>query len=588
MIRALLLDFDGLLYDTESSAYAAWEQLYAEHGAHLSLRKWVDAVIGRPPGASGFDPVVELERLTGERFDRAAVLAERDERRQAMLPDHLMAGAEALLAGARDAGLMTAIVTSNSLANVQAHLARAGTSHEFDAIVCADGDPIRGKPAPTLYLEALARLRLRADEAIALEDSPNGVAAARGAGLYCIAVPNEITRGAPGLEAADRTIGSLTELRPRELTGRPSVAERIRRHGCALARSGRSPLYVALIAAAADDYEAGGVVARLFAGVDVPPGAVPALRLMAALHELALTRREPDLSAFYPSAGGTRPPERAWPVARDALERNFDWIEVRLRRTVQTNEPGRSAALYPVLLWLTGAHGRPLRLLEIGASAGLNLICDRYRYDVAELTLGDPGSPVRFEQPWRPAPAATCPERGIDLAAAAASLRITHREGCDPGPLDPSDPDDRRRLISYIWPDECERLARLDAALSVAAPRPPMVVKARAIEWLPDALSRRRDGELTVVWHSVVRQYIDPGEWQALLQASAAALAAAPERPIAWVGMEPVSGTTDYEITLRLDAQPAERVATCDDHGPPVVWLAPDLPVPVDTGILNT
>ena len=78
-----------------------------------------------------------------------------------------------------------------------------------------------------------------------------------------------------------------------------------------------------------------------------------------------------------------------------------------------------------------------------------------------------------------------------------------------------------------------------------------MVVRARAIEWLPDALSRRRDGELTVVWHSVMRQYVDPGEWQALGDASDAALAAHPERPIAWVGMEPVSGGGGFEITLR-------------------------------------
>jgi len=124
VIRALLLDFDGLLYDTESSAYGAWEQLYAERGVHLSLRTWVGEVIGRPPGSSGFDPLAELERLTGERFDRDAVLAERDARRAVMLPHHLMRGAEALLAGARDAGLETAIVTSNSLVNVQRHLAR--------------------------------------------------------------------------------------------------------------------------------------------------------------------------------------------------------------------------------------------------------------------------------------------------------------------------------------------------------------------------------------------------------------------------------------------------------------------------------
>jgi HAD superfamily hydrolase (TIGR01509 family) len=574
VIRALLLDFDGLLYDTESSAYGAWEQLYAEHGVHLSLRTWVVEVIGRPPGTSGFDPLAELERLSCERLDRDAVLAERDARRQAMLPRHLMAGAEELLAGAREAGLKTAIVTSNSLVNVQEHLARAGTTHRFDALVCADGDPVRGKPAPTLYLEALERLGLDAADAIALEDSPNGVAAARAAGLYCIAVPSEITRGASGLEVADRTIGSLTELRPRELTSGLTLPERIRRHGRGLARSGRSPLYVALIAAAADDYEAGGVVARLFAGVDAPPGAVPALRLMAALHELALTGREPELGAFYPSAGGTRQPDAAWPVAREALQRNFEWIELRLHRTVQTNEPGRSAALYPVLLWLTAGHGGPLRLLEIGASAGLNLICDRYRYDVGELALGELSSPVRFEQPWRPAPP-------IELTAAADALRISHREGCDPNPLDPSSPDDRRRLISYIWPDERDRLARLDAALSVAAPRPPMVVRAPAIEWLPDALRRRREGELTVVWHSVMRQYVDPVEWSALLEAFGVALAAAPERPIAWVGMEPVSGGAGDVITVQTGAdQTARRVARCDDHGPPVVWeLGADQPI---------
>ena len=136
----------------------------------------------------------------------------------------------------------------------------------------------------------------------------------------------------------------------------------------------------------------------------MPRGAVPALRLMAALHELALTGREPELARTTRSAGGTRRAGRR--LADCAALRSSatsTGSSAGLHRTVQTNEPGRSAALYPVLLWLTAVHGRPMRLLEIGASAGLNLICDRYRYDVGGLTLGDPGSPVRFEQPWRPA-----------------------------------------------------------------------------------------------------------------------------------------------------------------------------------------
>jgi HAD superfamily hydrolase (TIGR01509 family) len=568
VIRALLLDFDGLLYDTETSAYGAWEELFAQHGAHLSRSHWVAEVVGRPPGASSFDPIAELERVTGERLDRAAVLAERDERRRAMLPHQLMAGADEFLAGAAQRGLKTAIVTSNSRSNVRAHLARAGSTHRFDAIVSADGDPARGKPRPTLYLEALRELGVGADEAIAFEDSPNGVAAATAAGIYTIAVPSEMTRGAPGLEAADRTIGSLAELQRSELVASGSLSDRMRRHSDGLRQAGRSPLYVALIAGAADDWDAGGIVRRLFDGIDVPRGAVPALRLMAALHELALTGREPELATFYPSAGGTRPPDGAWPVAREALARNATWITPRLHRTVQTNEPGRSAALYPVLLWLTERHGRPIRLLELGASAGLNLICDRYGYVSRGQLLGDPASPVRFEEPWRPGPA-------IDLPAVARRLRIAHREGCDPNPLDPSNPDDRRRLVSYIWPDETDRVARMEAALSVAAPRPPMVVRAAAIEWLPEALDRRRDGELTVVWHSVMRQYVEAEEWRRLTDAFAAARRAAPERPIVWVAMEPASISVGDAVTVREAPDgPVTRLATCDDHGPPVVWQA--------------
>src|SRR6202012_1032703 len=190
-----------------------WEELYARHGQHLPVSHWVAEVMGRPPGSSGFDPLAELERLAGEHFERAAVLAERDARRRTMFPHHLMPGAAELLAAARAERIRTAIVTSNSLANVRAHLARAGSTHPFDAIVCANGDPSRGKPLPTLYLEALDELGVDAGDAVAIEDSPNGIAAAKAAGLYCIAVPSAITRGAPGLEAADRSLDSLTELR---------------------------------------------------------------------------------------------------------------------------------------------------------------------------------------------------------------------------------------------------------------------------------------------------------------------------------------------------------------------------------------
>jgi HAD superfamily hydrolase (TIGR01509 family) len=213
VLAALLFDFDGLLYDSETSAYEVWREFYAEHGAPFPRELWRDQVMGRPPGLSGFDPLRNLEQLTGQGFDRDAVLRTRAQRHQAMLPAELTEGANELLAAARARGLRTAIVTSNHRARVIEHLARAGSEHPFDLVVAADGDERRGKPRPVLYLEALAGLGVGADQAIVFEDSPNGVAAARAAGIYTVAVPNALTAGAPGLDLADETVDSLARFR---------------------------------------------------------------------------------------------------------------------------------------------------------------------------------------------------------------------------------------------------------------------------------------------------------------------------------------------------------------------------------------
>lgn len=212
MIKALLLDFDGLLYDTEVAVYGAWNELYARHGHQLPLDLWVRESIGRPPGASDFDPVAHLQTLIDEELDLEAARVAAEQRKRELLPHRLMPGAAELLDGARARGLRTAIVTSNNAANVRGHLARAGCTFAFEALVSAEGDRARGKPSPTLYLEALERLGLAPEQAIALEDSPNGILAAKGAGLACIAVPSEVTRGATGLAAADLVLGSLADV----------------------------------------------------------------------------------------------------------------------------------------------------------------------------------------------------------------------------------------------------------------------------------------------------------------------------------------------------------------------------------------
>jgi hypothetical protein len=141
--------------------------------------------------------------------------------------------------------------------------------------------------------------------------------------------------------------------------GSRSLADRFRRHAESLVRVGRSPLYVRLMGAAADDIDRGGPVARLFAGIPTPPGSVPELRLMGALHYLVLSGQAPGLAAFYPGAGGAEPLAGVWSAAQTAIDEHFDQMRNRLHRTVQTNEPGRSAVLFAGLLWLTDRHRRP-------------------------------------------------------------------------------------------------------------------------------------------------------------------------------------------------------------------------------------
>ena len=344
--------------------------------------------------------------------------------------------------------------------------------------------------------------------------------------------------------------------------GSRSLADRFRRHAESLVQSGRSPLYVRLMGAAAADIDRDGPVARVFAGIPVPPGSVPQLRLMGALHYLVLSGRAPGLAAFYPSAGGNGPIDDVWPAANAAIEEHFDDIRTRVHRTVQTNEPGRSAVLFAGLLWLTDRYRRPIRLLEVGASAGLNLLADRYGYAVGARVLGDPASPLRFEEPWAPAPP-------INLDSAAAGLRITARAGCDPAPLDPAQPDDRLTLLSYIWPDELHRIDRMRAALSVASHSPVPVAPARGSQWLPGALAARRDGELTVVWHSVMRQYVEPEEWAAIERAIG-------EYPgVVRLGMEPAHDGERAHMQLTVEdpvGATETTLAVCDDHGLPIRW----------------
>lgn len=208
-LRGLLFDFDGLLVDTETPSRRAYEDLYRRHGHELPLDKWATLV-----GTIGaeFEPYDHLETLTGMTLDRSELDEWRRAREFELVDlEDLRPGVADLLTDADDLGLRKAIVSSSSNSWIERHLERLGRMEGWDAIVAANDNVERAKPRPTLYLDALELLGLTASEAIAFEDSPNGVTAAKAAGLFTVAIPNPITETL-ALDAADLLVESFEQL----------------------------------------------------------------------------------------------------------------------------------------------------------------------------------------------------------------------------------------------------------------------------------------------------------------------------------------------------------------------------------------
>jgi hypothetical protein len=330
-----------------------------------------------------------------------------------------------------------------------------------------------------------------------------------------------------------------------------------------------SPLTAALLHGAATAYDAGGPVRELLLPLaDDPSGSVPSLRFAGALHREVLSGHAPELAAHYPSAGGSAGIEGAWPAAQRLVEQRYDELSGHLGRPVQTNEVGRAAALYGGLLHVAAEHRLPVRLLEIGASAGLNLRPERFGYLLAGgRALGDPASPVVLHDPWR----GTLPP--YDTA-----LDILARAGCDTAPLDAADADDQLTLLSYVWPDQLDRIDRLRGALQLAVRDPIAVQRLSASAFLRSELADPVPGAATVVWHSVVRQYLSPDERADV----DAVLAVAGERatsdaPLVRLSLEPEKKVqSTFRFLVEATTWPGGRtrlLAECLGHGPPVTWL---------------
>jgi len=285
------------------------------------------------------------------------------------------------------------------------------------------------------------------------------------------------------------------------------------------------------------------------------------LRFMAAMHSLVLREQAPALARFYPSVKGEGSPEEAWPAFLAALNDHIDEVHALSAWPVQTNEVGRCAALIGGFLRIAHDTGKPLRLLEVGSSAGLNLRWDRYRYESPTGSWGPDDSAVRLSWDF--------PPDHLD-----ARIELAERRGCDPRPLNALDEDDRIRLLSAVWPDQVERVERMRGAFAEAPSVPVTVDEGSAVTWLPSHLEESSDGVATVVFHSIVLQYLTDQEKVAFLEAiEMAGVRATDDSPLAHLTLEPDPGMSGFPVRLRTWPGGDEIVvAKSGPHGADIVW----------------
>jgi hypothetical protein len=290
------------------------------------------------------------------------------------------------------------------------------------------------------------------------------------------------------------------------------------------------------------------------------------LRVCGALHGLARSNREPALTAVFPGAASQVTPNDLWLAVRGALERNPSHFETYLATAPQTNEVGRSAVLMCGFLEIAKQVGLPMQLFEIGASAGLNLIADRYQYRFGTAEWGDPRAALLLEPQWQgPAP------------PVEAHVRVAQRCGCDVAPLDISMAPERARLVSYVWPDQTDRLARLETAIETALRDPPRLERMEAANWVEERIHATPDqpGRVRVLFHSVVWRYFSI-ETQQRIEAHMERCGARAEgdTPLAWLRFELIDKAPGAALTLKLWPTGEESVlAYAHPHGQSIVHL---------------
>jgi hypothetical protein len=366
------------------------------------------------------------------------------------------------------------------------------------------------------------------------------------------------------------TEGAASEERARtgasgsRVIGNEHLVDTLRTQGRFCGGSG-STMYDELFELVASDVEAGGVFAAILAGheQDSARHAVP-LRLLGGLHRMVLDGRAHGLRRWYPSIGGSWDAAAAWPEILRTAEARTDELRGTLGQPPQTNEVGRSAALVGGLLHLRRQFDLPVRLFEIGTSAGLNLRADHYRYRYLDGYWGPADSPVTIDDAWR----GPLPPQG--------PVPIVERHGYDISPIDVTTVEGEVTTLSYVWPDQSDRLQRLRGAIAVARTVPAQLHRQTAADAV--AGLRLAEGALTVLWHSITWQYLSAGE-RAAVEDGIADLGerAGAATPFAHLTLEPAREGADapieFLVSVRLWPGGESRVlGECHPHGPPVVW----------------
>jgi hypothetical protein len=285
------------------------------------------------------------------------------------------------------------------------------------------------------------------------------------------------------------------------------------------------------------------------------------LRIVGGLHALARSGDDAGLTDLYATQMGDMRAILSRVLA-DWDARLLPWLD----GAPQTNEVGRSGMLWPGMMEIAHRFGPRLELLELGASAGLNLNMDHYGYDLGGVIAGEAGSPVQLAPEWRGPP------------PLAADVEIVRKSGVDLNPLDVSDPAIAARLLAYVWPDQPTRLQRIAAAIDLARRFPPQLARGDGADWIEAQLAAPQEAGVTrVVYHSIALQYFpEAGRKRVIDAIRSAGESATPERPIAWLSMEFRAEVKEHAL-LRLQCWPGsgelETLAELHPHGAWINWL---------------